>query len=108
MYEQFLEHFGDVHQFLVTLQSSLSGRSHLLAVFEDQQQLNSLKLELAITVDAAKPFVRKTYTLEGEGPLALEAYCHLKEVATTAVQKHYPNTSAIAAVITDDDGDEAK
>ena len=33
---------------------------------------------LAITVDAAKPFVRKTYTLEGEGPLAMEAYLNIR------------------------------
>ena len=31
-------------------------------------------MELAVTVDAGKPFVQATYVLEGDGPLALQCY----------------------------------
>ena len=31
-------------------------------------------VELAVTVDAAMPFVKATYNLEGDGPLALSCY----------------------------------
>lgn len=36
--------------------------------------LRKLKVELAATVDAMRPFVQATYNLEGDGPLALVAY----------------------------------
>ena len=49
-------------------------RAKLIEFFDDQQKLFLLKLELAVIVDVGAHFVKATYTLEGDGLLALICY----------------------------------
>ena len=81
---QLLTLFGDVALFL-TLDDVLSlvTSSKFLQILNDAAQCRKLKLEIAITISAMKLFVMATYTLEGDGPLALVAY------------EHYPNVQAV-------------
>ena len=60
-----LSHFYKKTQKLVLLQDQN---------FEDSQKLNHLKIELAVVVDWGAIFVKATYNLEGDGPLALMCY----------------------------------
>ena len=47
-----------------------STRPELLAFYADSQKLNHLKIELAAVVDWGEVFVKETYNLEGDDPLA--------------------------------------
>ena len=47
-------------------------------------------------VDYVKPLVSATYLLEGDGPLALDAYKILQTVCTSFAQNHHPNLAAVA------------
>ena len=60
---------------------------------------NNLQIELAAVVDAGEPFVKATYKLEGDGPLALECYEILGVVKAAIQVNHLPNTTAIAKKI---------
>ena len=71
---QVLNLFGDVEAFLrenLDLSSSVT-RSKLLAFFDDPVKKALLQIEIAATVDAGMPFVKETYKIEGDGPLAYE------------------------------------
>jgi len=48
-------------------------------------------------VDSILPFVKATYLLEGDGPLALTVYQCLKELDAHIVAEHYPNIEAVAS-----------
>ena len=61
----------------------------------DQQKLALLKVELAITVDAIKPFVQSTYQLEGDGSLCLQAYQIVRKLEEEMRNLHFPNCSAV-------------
>ena len=49
-----------------------------------------------MTVEAGLPFVTKTYLMEGDGDIVVDAYDNLQEVATAAELQNYPNTRALA------------
>ena len=53
-------------------------------------------VELAATIDAATPFVKATYNLEGDGPLALSCYEAISALNVAARQADYPNLKAVA------------
>ena len=53
-------------------------------------------MELAVTVDAMEHFVKTTYALEGDAPLALIAYEHINMLYSVISTEHYPNVMAIA------------
>ena len=55
-----------------------------------------LLLELAAVVDVGQHFVRATYFLEGDGPLVFSAFLKLQEVLTACTVQHFPNLSAVA------------
>ena len=59
-------------------------------------------MELAATIDAAKVFCQKTYTVEGDGVLATEVYSHLQELATAAADGYYPNVIQVMDDIAQD------
>ena len=61
------------------LSSSPTIRGHLLEVLQDNQDLITLRLQLAVTLDAGKPFVTSTYDLEGDGEVIVTAYRRLQE-----------------------------
>lgn len=73
---------------------SRATRAKLLEFFNDCEKLFLLKLELAAIVDVGAHFVKATYTLEGDGILALVCYDRILERA--AIQSsHYPNLHAV-------------
>lgn len=45
-----------------------------MEILNDPPKNRKLQMELAITIDFGEPFVKATYKLEGDGPLALSAY----------------------------------
>ena len=59
-------------------------------------------VELAATIDAATPFVKATYNLEGDGPLALSCYEAISALNVAARQAHYPNLVAVAHNVASD------
>ena len=94
---QLLQYFGDVKPFL--LQHSDIGthtRPKLLAYFEDSEKLKYLKLELAAVVDYGEPFVKATYSLEGDGPLVLSCYELVQEVVASIKIENVLNLQAVA------------
>lgn len=70
---QVLELFGDVPNF-VSSSTDVAPKSKekLMALLRSSPK--ELLVELAVTIDAGEPFVKATYKLEGDGPLALECY----------------------------------
>ena len=53
-------------------------------------------IELAVSIDAGEVFVKATYNLEGDGPLALECYEKIIGVRNSIQVRHWPNTAAVA------------
>ena len=100
--KQLLQYFGDVQPFFMECEWSPAARHRCLQVLQNQTAPNSaeiLQVELAAVVDAGEPFVRKTYILEGDGLLSLDAYSHLQEVAVAASDACYPNVAAVVKSI---------
>ena len=60
-------------------------------------------MELAITIDAGLPFVEKTYSMEGDGEIIVEAYDNLQQLATSAALKNFPNAEVMAKKFAGDD-----
>ena len=50
-------------------------------------------------VDAGAPFVKATYTIEGDGLVVFQTYSTLQALATAAAQHHYPNVAAQASAL---------
>ncbi|CAB3995445.1 RNA-directed DNA polymerase from transposon BS [Paramuricea clavata] len=63
-----------------------------------------LKIEIAATVNAGEPFVKKTYSLEGDGPLVLEAYDAIIELENCVRLMHMPNVTQISSELAATDG----
>ena len=84
--------FHHVQPFLNNLEGCPATRANLLRVFQNSKDFEQLRLQLAITIDTGKVFVMKTYILEGDGELIVEAYSHLQEVATASALEQYPIT----------------
>lgn len=55
-----------------------------------------LKIEIAATVDVGEAFVKKTYSLEGDGPLAVVAYDYIIELQNHMRLLHMPNVIRVA------------
>ena len=49
-----------------------------------------------MTVDAMEPFVKATYTLECDGPIALTAYEQISTLYSHISTAYYPNVNALA------------
>ena len=91
--------FGDVPVFLHgnDLPSATTGK--LLKILEDEPTCRKLKMELAIMVDAMELFVKATYLLEGDGPLALVVYQQLSLLYSHISTEYYPNVAAVAKLL---------
>ena len=95
--KQLLEQFGDISPFLSSDEDFASViKPKLLAILADPQQSRLLQLELAATIDAGEPFVKATYRLEGDGPLALECFEVITMVQASISSNHHPNVIAVA------------
>ena len=88
--------FGNVDSFLGSDNMPPATSSKLLDILHDTAKCRKLKMELAITVDAMEPFVKATYVLEGDGPLALVAYERLSTLFSVISTEYYPNVTVVA------------
>ena len=96
--KQLMELFGDVQPFLeVNTSISPATRGKLLGMLQNPQEKAYLMVELAVTVDVALPFVKATYVLEGDGPLALSCYETISSLNAAARQANYSNLFAVAS-----------
>ena len=104
--KQLLDLFGDIQPFLESnTDISPATRAKLLSMFSDEQQKSYLMVKLAVTIDAAMPFVKATYSLEGDGPLALTCYEAISALNAAARQAYYPNLQAVAHTVSFGDSD---
>lgn len=91
--------FGDIPNFLNTADLPAVTKKKLTDICNQPQQQALLKIELAATVDAMEPFVKATYNLEGDGPLALRAYQELRTVESSIANAYYPNIIAVSRLL---------
>ena len=104
--KQLLDLFGYIQPFLESnTDISPATRAKLLSMFSDEQQKSYLMVELAVTIDVAMPFVKATYSLEGDGPLALTCYEAISALNVAARQAYYPNLQAVAHTVSFGDSD---
>ena len=68
----------------------------MLEILEDSPNHRKLHIELAVTVDAGEPFVKATYVLERDGPLALSAYKKIQQLRASVRNEYHPNVKAVA------------
>ena len=102
--QQVLLYFGFVEPFLRENEEICrSSMLHLLEIFDNPQDAQDLRLELAAVVDAGVHFVSATYFLEGDGPSFFSCYEHLSAVSRSVAVEHYPNTAAVARQMADAD-----
>ena len=94
--------FGDVADFIHG-DIPASASKALLEILHDPAKSRKLQMELAVTIDAMQPFVKVTYILEGDGPLALVAYERLMTLFQTISAEHYPNVAAVAKKLANGD-----
>ena len=109
VYQQLLVQFGDIKRFLEEASAATVGPQlvpQIQAILSDQQQVISLKLELAITIDLGQRFVNATYFLEGDGPLVFSCYEKLKTVAEVCQAPHFPNVRTITTANAEQDPDQ--
>jgi len=88
--------FGDLEEFLKNSDVSPATRTKLLSFFSDSSNKDNLQIELAAIVDYGKPFVKATYKLEGDGPLAFECYETVECVSRSVELAYAPNVEAVA------------
>lgn len=81
--------FGDIPAFVNGGQIPEVTARKLQDILNDQQKLALLKVELAITVDAMKPFVQSAYQLEGDGSLCLQAYQIVRKLEAEIRNLHF-------------------
>ena len=102
--QQVLLCFGFVEPFLrENKEICKSSVAQLLKIFDNPQDAQDLRLELAAIIDAGVHFVSATYFLEGDGPLLFSCYERLSAVSRAVAVAHYPNTAAVAHKIADGD-----
>lgn len=98
--KQIHDTFGDVERFIVNGDSlPQATKARLQGILLDPIKRAQLMVEVAITVDAGEPFVKATYTLEGDGPLALICYEKINELRAAITVVHYPNTRAVTRTL---------
>ena len=92
--------FGDIEPFLAeNTDMGPSSRPRLLAILTSPEKLIHVKLELASVVDWGEVFVKATYNLEGDGPLAFTCYEEVQKVVAAVRVGHTPNTEAVIRAI---------
>ena len=97
VYHQILVQFGGVTPFLEKHDEIAPiTRAKLLELLHDARKKGFLQMELASVVDAGEPFVKSTYTLDGDGPLVFKCYDHIQILIAGIDNPHYPNVIALA------------
>ena len=69
-----MKYFGDIVPFLQETEVSPATTAKLLQLFSDRKKSEFLQLKLAVVIDASEPFVKATYSVEGDGALVFQ--CH--------------------------------
>ena len=89
-----------VQQFVHSCRTELSAttRRKLLQILKQPVKISRLQVELAVVIDAGEPFVKATYLLEGDGPLALKCYEIVNNLFAGIHIQHFPNL-AVARTI---------
>ena len=94
--KQIMVQFGDIEPFLAeNTDMGPSSRPRLLAILTSPEKLIHVKLELASVVDWGEVFIKATYNLEGDGPLAFTCYEEVQKVVAAVRVGHTPNTEAV-------------
>jgi len=97
VYKQLMWQFGDLDAFIKRNDdASPVTRGKLLAFFSNGTKKSTLQIELAAIVDFGEPFVKATYRLEGNGPLALDCFEIVDSLSTSIRLCNVPNVEAIA------------
>ena len=95
--KQILEGYPDVEGFLRSSDNlSPATVRKLLEILNDSVKKVQLRIKLAVIIDAGELFVKGTYNLEGDGPLALSTYEELRKIYNFISLPHYPNLIACA------------
>ena len=71
-------------------------RGKFLAFFSNGAKRSTLQIELAAIVDFGEPFIKATYKLAGNGPLALDCFKIVDGLSTSIRLCNVPNVEAIA------------
>ena len=97
---QLMKVFGDVEPFLRS-SDDFSGntRANSLEYFANSTKIHTLKVELALVVDAGKPFVEATYKLESDGPIILECFDVISALDVAIKMENYSNVQAVVKSI---------
>ena len=106
--DQLLSQITDVEPFLENLGVAPAYARNLLSILHDADCLATLKIQLAVTIDAGGIFVSKTYLMEGDGDIIVDAYNHLQKVCTAAEDVSYPNTKAVTIQLANSDVEAAR
>ena len=88
--------FGDVTTFLQNDDLPSTTVTKMSEILNNPGMCRKFKIELAVTVDAMAAFVKATYNLEGDGPLALMAYECVRCLYAHITTEYFPNVSAVA------------
>jgi len=99
VFKQLMVQFGDLEEFLKSSDVCTMTRTKLLSFFSDSSKKANLQIELAAIVDYGEPFVKTTYKLEGDGPLALECYEAVETVSRSVELAYAPNVEAVAKTL---------
>ena len=97
VYWQLMNLFGVVLPFLEENPDlAPATRKKLLGILQDSPKNSKLQLELATVIDAGEPFVKATYTLEGDGALVFGCFDVLASLAVGIRTAHFPNLTAVS------------
>ena len=91
--------FGDLAPFLEKEELSGANFKRLREIMDDQPTKRKLEIEMAVTIDGMEPFVKATYFLEGDGPLALHAYERISSLLSAITTRHFPNVNSVARAL---------
>lgn len=100
VFNQLLLQFAEIQPFLDKNDVGQATRKKLIAMLQDSQKLVTLKIELAAIVDWGEPFVKATYNLEGDGPLAFTCFDIVQSVTAAIHVANTPNVNALVRSLT--------
>ena len=98
--QQLMVQFGDILKLLEDNKDiGPATRPKLLQIMTDPQSSFLLKIELAAVVDFGEQFVKATYRLEGDGPIAVECYEIIATLKAAIHTGYYPNVEAVTLLL---------
>ena len=100
VYNQMLLQFADIQSFLEKNDIGKATRKKLISLLQDSQKLVVLKIELATIANWGEPFVKATYNLEGDGPLAFTCFDIVQSVTAAIHVANTPNVNAVVRSLT--------